>query len=156
MGSEMCIRDRYVTHDQVEAMTLADRVVVMNHGLVQQVGTPTEIYNSPLNTFVAGFIGSPAMNLLEGSISNGCFEAEKTKISGLKIQDGPVTLGFRAEDAEISKRKSEISSTVYAMELLGDATMVTVKIKDKLSLSFILTVTTVSYTHLTLPTILLV
>jgi len=122
----------YVTHDQVEAMTLADRVVVMNHGVVQQVGTPTEIYNSPLNTFVAGFIGSPAMNLLEGTISNGCFEAQNTKISGLKIEDGPVTLGFRAEDAEISKRKSEIGSTVYAMELLGDATMVTVKIKDKL------------------------
>ena len=132
LSHELAVTTIYVTHDQVEAMTLADRVVVMNHGLVQQVGTPTEIYNSPLNTFVAGFIGSPAMNLLEGSISNGCFEAEKTKISGLKIQDGPVTLGFRAEDAEISKRKSEISSTVYAMELLGDATMVTVKIKDKL------------------------
>ena len=132
LSHELAVTTIYVTHDQVEAMTLADRVVVMNHGLVQQVGTPTEIYNSPLNTFVAGFIGSPAMNLLEGTISNGCFEAHNTKISGLKIQDGPVTLGFRAEDAEISKRKSEISSTVYAMELLGDATMVTVKIKDKL------------------------
>ena len=113
-------------------MTLADRVVVMNHGVVQQVGTPTEIYNSPLNTFVAGFIGSPAMNLLEGHVSNGCFETKSTKISGLKIKDGPITLGFRAEDAEISKRKSEIASTVYAMELLGDATMVTIRIEDKL------------------------
>ncbi|MEM8662949.1 MAG: ATP-binding cassette domain-containing protein, partial [Pseudomonadota bacterium] len=55
----------YVTHDQIEAMTLADRVVVMNRGVVQQVGTPTDIYDMPANTFVAGFIGSPAMNLME-------------------------------------------------------------------------------------------
>ena len=55
----------YVTHDQIEAMTLADRVVVMNKGVFQQVGTPTEIYDRPANTFVAGFIGSPAMNLIE-------------------------------------------------------------------------------------------
>ena len=132
LSHELAVTTIYVTHDQVEAMTLADRVVVMNHGVVQQVGTPTEIYNSPLNTFVAGFIGSPAMNLLEGHVSNGCFETISTKISGLKIKDGPITLGFRAEDAEISKRKSEIASTVYAMELLGDATMVTIRIEDKL------------------------
>ena len=132
LSHELAVTTIYVTHDQVEAMTLADRVVVMNHGVVQQVGTPTEIYNSPLNTFVAGFIGSPAMNLLEGHVSNGCFETKSTKISGLKIKDGPITLGFRAEDAEISKRKSEIASTVYAMELLGDATMVTIRIEDQL------------------------
>ena len=54
----------YVTHDQIEAMTLADRVVVMNHGVVQQVGTPTDIYDRPANAFVASFIGSPAMNLI--------------------------------------------------------------------------------------------
>ncbi len=101
LSHELAVTTIYVTHDQVEAMTLADRVVVMNHGVVQQVGTPTEIYNSPLNTFVAGFIGSPAMNLLEGHVSNGCFETKSTKISGLKIKDGPITLGFRAEDAEI-------------------------------------------------------
>ena len=122
----------YVTHDQTEAMTLSDEIVVLDQGEISQQGKPIELYNNPNNLFVAGFIGSPAMNLLEGTISNGCFEAQNTKISGLKIEDGPVTLGFRAEDAEISKRKSEIGSTVYAMELLGDATMVTVKIKDKL------------------------
>ena len=122
----------YVTHDQTEAMTLSDEIVVLDQGEISQQGKPIELYNNPKNLFVAGFIGSPAMNLLEGTISNGCFEAQNTKISGLKIEDGLVTLGFRAEDAEISKRKSEIGSTVYAMELLGDATMVTVKIKDKL------------------------
>ena len=63
----------YVTHDQVEAMTLADRVVVMNQGRIQQIGTPHEIYHDPDNTFVAGFIGSPAMNLVNGTLSNGVF-----------------------------------------------------------------------------------
>ena len=65
---ELKVTTIYVTHDQIEAMTLADRVVVMNQGIVQQVGSPTEIYDRPANAFVAGFIGSPAMNLVEGSI----------------------------------------------------------------------------------------
>jgi multiple sugar transport system ATP-binding protein len=69
----------YVTHDQIEAMTLADRVVVMNRGVVQQVGTPKDIYDRPANTFVAGFIGSPAMNLVNGDIQDGVFEAENSR-----------------------------------------------------------------------------
>src|SRR4028119_287365 len=73
----------YVTHDQIEAMTLADRVVVMNKGLIQQVGTPTEIYDAPANTFVASFIGSPAMNLIDGSLSGGVFEAPNVRVEGL-------------------------------------------------------------------------
>ena len=68
---ELAVTTIYVTHDQIEAMTLADRVVVMNKGEIQQIGTPTEIYDRPANTFVAGFIGSPAMNLVSGSISVG-------------------------------------------------------------------------------------
>jgi multiple sugar transport system ATP-binding protein len=65
-------------------MTLADRVVVMNKGIVQQVGTPTEIYDRPANTFVAGFIGSPAMNLIEGEIADGVFSARNVhRIGGL-------------------------------------------------------------------------
>ena len=66
-----------MTHDQIEAMTLADRVVVMNKGVVQQVGTPTDIYDNPANRFVASFIGSPAMNLVDGHLENGCFKAKK-------------------------------------------------------------------------------
>jgi multiple sugar transport system ATP-binding protein len=66
LSHELKVTTIYVTHDQIEAMTLADRVVVMKQGIVQQVGTPTEIYDKPANTFVAGFIGSPAMNLMEG------------------------------------------------------------------------------------------
>lgn len=61
----------YVTHDQVEAMTLADRIVVLNHGLIQQVGTPLELYDTPANKFVASFIGSPSMNFIDGTIEMG-------------------------------------------------------------------------------------
>jgi len=118
----------YVTHDQVEAMTLADRVVVMNAGVVQQVGTPQEIYNKPVNSFVASFIGSPAMNLLTGVISNGVFTVDNVKIDGLsKKHSGYITLGFRAEDASIVKTKGSIIATAFSMELLGDMTMVSVK-----------------------------
>jgi len=118
----------YVTHDQIEAMTLADRVVVMSAGIVQQVGTPVDIYDRPANTFVAAFIGSPAMNLLEGEISGGTFSADSVKITGLpKTHSGKMTLGFRAEDASIAKSKGQINAPVYSMELLGEATMVTMK-----------------------------
>ena len=125
---ELQVTTIYVTHDQIEAMTLADRVVVMNKGLIQQIGTPTEIYNRPANLFVAGFIGNPAMNLIEGQIKEGCFRAENIKIDGLKLRDGTATLGFRAEDAAIvsGADKAQINAPTYAMELLGDTTMVTV------------------------------
>ncbi len=124
---ELATTTIYVTHDQIEAMTLADRVVVMNKGLVQQVGTPTEIYDYPANTFVAGFIGSPAMNLIDGEIKGGEFKAKDISISGLNAPDGPVTLGYRAEDASLASTQAEINSTVYTLELLGDATMVTIR-----------------------------
>jgi multiple sugar transport system ATP-binding protein len=121
----------YVTHDQIEAMTLADRVVVMSHGRMQQVGTPTEIYDRPANTFVAGFIGSPAMNLIAGHITSGTFRAEGMEVAGLTTPDGPVTLGYRAEDAAIAPQ-GQITAPVYAMELLGDATLVTVRVGSAL------------------------
>lgn len=116
----------YVTHDQIEAMTLADRVVVMNHGLVQQLGTPTEIYDRPANTFVASFIGSPAMNLVAGEITDGTFRAEGISVPAQ--DNGPVTLGFRAEDVRVSDTPAQLTAPVYSMELLGDATLVSVRI----------------------------
>jgi len=124
----------YVTHDQIEAMTLADRVVVMNQGVVQQVGTPVDIYDKPQNTFVAAFIGSPAMNLIEGDINNGSFNCDNVSISGLSTAcSGKVTLGFRAEDASVTEpANAEISAPVYSMELLGEATMVTIKVAGAL------------------------
>jgi multiple sugar transport system ATP-binding protein len=133
---ELKVTTIYVTHDQIEAMTLADRVVVMNQGIVQQVGTPTEIYDRPANIFVAGFIGNPAMNLLEGKIKDGIFSAQNISVKGLQAKDGPVTLGFRAEDTVLKKTakpgrsnaaEGVIEAPVYAMELLGDATMITMR-----------------------------
>ena len=125
---ELRVTTIYVTHDQVEAMTLADRVVVMNAGVIQQIGTPKEIYNKPVNSFVASFIGSPAMNLMHGSISNGIFSGENVKIEGLnKEHSGDITLGFRAEDASIVESGGEISGAAFSVELLGDATMVSIR-----------------------------
>ncbi len=104
----------YVTHDQVEAMTLGDRVVVMKDGWVQQVGEPLELYNTPANRFVAGFIGSPAMNFIEATLaeSGGAVVAEAP---GLRLTlPGPqaararakagrsVTLGIRPEDVHVA------------------------------------------------------
>ena len=129
---ELKVTTIYVTHDQIEAMTLADRVVVMNKGVVQQVGTPTEIYDRPANTFVAGFIGSPAMNLMQGELSDGTFKGQNVSISGLTGANGPVTLGFRAEDATVTGTNGQISAQVYTLELLGDATMVTVRAGESL------------------------
>jgi multiple sugar transport system ATP-binding protein len=128
LSHELSTTTIYVTHDQIEAMTLADRVVVMEKGIVQQVGSPTEIYDNPANTFVASFIGSPAMNLIEGDMAGGQFSAPSVQIEGLDASDGRVTLGFRAEDAEVAESDGQINAPIYTLELLGDATMVSVRI----------------------------
>ena len=123
----------YVTHDQIEAMTLADRVVVMNKGVVQQLGTPSDIYDRPANTFVAGFIGSPAMNLVNGDIHDGVFRTDNMRVAGLSAAvAGPVTLGFRAEDATLVAERGEIETEVYALELLGDASLIAMQVGGEL------------------------
>ncbi|MEO1733194.1 MAG: ABC transporter ATP-binding protein [Pseudomonadota bacterium] len=131
LSHELAVTTIYVTHDQIEAMTLADRVVVMKSGIVQQVGSPTEIYDTPANTFVASFIGNPAMNLIDGHIEGGVFLAENTRVEGVKLPDGPVTMGFRAEDAEMGEG-GQITAPIYTIELLGDATMISVRIDGAL------------------------
>ncbi len=128
LSHELAVTTIYVTHDQIEAMTLADRVVIMKEGVVQQVGTPVEIYDNPANAFVASFIGNPAMNLMDGSIKDGVFRADNVEIAGLDATDGAVTLGFRAEDARVVPSGGQINAPIYTMELLGDATMVSVRI----------------------------
>ncbi|MEV8468697.1 sn-glycerol-3-phosphate ABC transporter ATP-binding protein UgpC [Fluviibacterium sp. DFM31] len=133
LQSKLRVTTVYVTHDQIEAMTLADRVVVMNAGKIQQVGTPTDIYDNPANTFVASFIGSPAMNLVEGRLDNGVFTAEGIRVEGLpQTASGNVTLGFRAEDAEITQSDGQISAPVYSIELLGEASMITWRLAGSL------------------------
>jgi multiple sugar transport system ATP-binding protein len=126
---ELGVTTIYVTHDQVEAMTLADRVVVMNRGELQQIGTPRAIYDRPANAFVAGFIGSPAMNLVPGAVASGVFGAEAIRVRGLVgAADGATTLGFRAEDVTIAApADAAIAAPIYSVELLGDATLVTLR-----------------------------
>jgi multiple sugar transport system ATP-binding protein len=128
LSHELAVTTIYVTHDQIEAMTLADRVVIMKQGVVQQVGTPVEIYDTPANSFVASFIGNPAMNLMDGEISGSTFRAPNVEIAGLHAPDGKVTLGFRAEDASVVDAGGQINAPIYTQELLGDATMVSVRI----------------------------
>ena len=129
---ELQVTTVYVTHDQTEAMTLADRVVVMNHGKIQQVGSPLEIYDQPQNTFVAGFIGSPPMNLIPGQIKDGNFVCEMNSCIRTNGPEGPVVLGFRAEDAVIVSKGGQLVGAVFAIELLGDATLITLKIGGSL------------------------
>ncbi|WP_209507353.1 MULTISPECIES: ABC transporter ATP-binding protein [unclassified Ruegeria] len=128
LSHELAVTTIYVTHDQIEAMTLADRVVIMKQGVVQQVGSPTDIYDEPANTFVASFIGNPAMNLVDGEVQGGVFRAQSTEVHGLNAPDGPITLGFRAEDANVVECGGEINAPIYTQELLGDSTMVSVRI----------------------------
>ena len=126
----------YVTHDQVEATTLADRIVVMNGGRIQQIGTPDEIYNSPSNVFVAGFIGTPPMNLIEGRVEHGRFVAPSLELplsaaTLAKPLPEKLTLGVRPEDAEIAASDAaQIKSTLFAVEPMGDHTLVTTRIGE--------------------------
>jgi len=121
----------YVTHDQVEAMTLGDRIVVMSQGRVQQVGTPLQVYDYPANRFVAGFIGAPEMNFLEGELTtstNGvCFRGAGIEVIFPTQQltrhaAGRAVLGVRPEHISISDA-GEIAATVGLIEQLGAQTL---------------------------------
>jgi sn-glycerol 3-phosphate transport system ATP-binding protein len=98
---EVPVTSIYVTHDQVEAMTLGDRLCVMSDGEVQQIGTTDDIYNRPANTFVATFMGSPPMNLLPGEMRDGVLHVAGTPITALTAPEGPVTVGIRPEHAQV-------------------------------------------------------
>ena len=127
---ELNITTIYVTHDQIEAMTLASRVAIMNEGVLQQIDTPKNIYNNPANLFVAGFIGSPSMNFIKGDIENGQFVANGCLIKN--IEKDPmknVILGIRPEDIEIvNNEPSHIQAMIYSIELTGEQTIVTSKL----------------------------
>ena len=123
----------YVTHDQVEAMTLADRIAVMDQGKIQQLGTPDEVYNNPANIFVAGFIGSTPMNLIKGDIENGTFRGPDTEVAGVsKGSRKNVVLGIRPEDVNVAANgKGHLASTLYSLEPTGDQTLVAVRIGEQ-------------------------
>ncbi|MBE6974362.1 MAG: sn-glycerol-3-phosphate ABC transporter ATP-binding protein UgpC [Ruminococcaceae bacterium] len=128
----------YVTHDQVEAMTLADRIVIMKEGYIQQVGTPYELYFKPANLFVAGFIGEPPMNFIRAKVENGCIviAGSKLDISGnLGVQKDTcegreVYFGFRPEAITLGELENAhvLDATVELTEMLGDNTNVYVNI----------------------------
>ncbi len=100
----------YVTHDQVEAMTLADRVVVLNEGIAQQVGHPMEVYRQPANRFVAAFLGTPTMNFLEGQAKDGAFVSGEAPFTVPKLPEAATSIGIRPHDvlAGVRAEGSEI------------------------------------------------
>jgi multiple sugar transport system ATP-binding protein len=125
---ELGVTTIYVTHDQMEAMTLATRIAVMREGRIVQLDSPKKIYSEPIDLFVAGFIGSPSMNLIEGDVENGFFVAKGVKIPVQFSDRRDVVLGVRPEDLEIVKQElATIEAPVYALELTGESTLVTVK-----------------------------
>jgi len=116
----------YVTHDQIEAMTMADRIVVMHDGIVEQIGTPLELFDSPRNLFVAQFIGSPAMNIIQGTYRAGVVEAEGAKwpvAPGTRASEGQaVHYGIRPTNIEVSSSGSGIPAKVIVVEPTGAET----------------------------------
>jgi ABC-type sugar transport system ATPase subunit len=110
----------YVTHDQVEAMTLADKIVVLDEGRVVQEGAPMEIYGKPATTFVAGFIGAPAMNMIATQVNEGQITLDQLSI-GVSIPDGPVTVGIRPEHFRVTSEASSkgIVGRIEWIEALG-------------------------------------
>jgi multiple sugar transport system ATP-binding protein len=125
----------YVTHDQVEAMTMADRIAVLRDGVLQQLAPPLELYSQPANTFVARFVGSPPMNLLAGSISDGVFRCAAGAIDvPPAARRGDVQLGFRPEAATMidlagpADPAGHLQLPVYAVEPLGNEMIVAFRV----------------------------
>ncbi len=112
----------YVTHDQLEAMTLADRLVVLNAGRIEQIGRPLDVYREPASVFVASFIGSPAMNLVSGALDGGTLRIGPAQIdAGTNVPaSGAVTVGVRAEDLQLAnKGEAGLPLTLDYVEDLG-------------------------------------
>ena len=121
---EMGVTSIFVTHDQVEAMTLADRLAVINNGIIEQLGTPIEIYNNPQSIFVAGFIGSPQMNFLEAKLNNNTISTDSFIIPNFLCDfNGEVILGIRPEHF-LPSNKGEINISVDLVERLGSDNLI--------------------------------
>lgn len=132
----------YVTHDQIEAMSMAHRIAIMSQGVLQQVGTPLEVYNNPKTLFVAGFIGTPPMNFIDCRViesngiadAGGAFKLSNTRIDKLKATlsdlDTPLVFGIRSEDVSITANpdKGQVRGQVAVREPLGDETIYEVEV----------------------------
>ena len=144
----------YVTHDQTEAMTLGDRIVIMKDGVVQQTGTPQEVFDSPHNLFVAGFIGTPQMNFYDGrlvedkgryhveikdmKVDLGKEKSERLKANGVKSRD--VTVGVRPEHIVLSEGENVLRSVVDVSEMMGSAVHLHVNVDDQDSIIIVPTI----------------
>ena len=150
LQQELAITTIYVTHDQVEAMTMSKRVAVMNEGKLQQLDSPQKIYDKPANMFVGGFIGSPAMNFIDFSLKKkdggiicdaGCFELNiPTDLKQLimdKATSSELKLGIRPEDISVleTQDRKSIKTEVYAVQPMGSHKLVTLKIGENLILA---------------------
>jgi len=156
LHADLGVTSLFVTHDQVEAMTLAQRMIVMNAGRMEQIGTPDEVYHHPATTFVASFIGSPPMNLIKGTADGSRFTAggQTLALPAAAPRGGELILGLRPEHAELSQTGSAgWQLKVEALEMLGaerlvyghvgdtlftvrlDATLVPPKVGDMVSLT---------------------
>ena len=117
----------YVTHDQVEAMTMGDRIIILKDGIIQQVGSPVEVYHNPVNMFVAGFIGAPAMNFIHGGIKDGMLVCDAFSIDlsespeTNKLEGQDVIFGIRPEDIHLDT--NGLSLPLLVMEPLGNETL---------------------------------
>ncbi|MFT4083652.1 MAG: ABC transporter ATP-binding protein [Nocardioides sp.] len=129
----------YVTHDQVEAMTMATKIVVLNAGRVEQIGTPQQIYDAPASVFVAGFVGSPPMNLVDGELSahDGFVQADAIGTTARlwpgSCERHPATIGFRAEHLRIADAATgglRVDGLVHQVENLGSEQIVYVKVGE--------------------------
>jgi multiple sugar transport system ATP-binding protein len=131
----------YVTHDQVEAMTMADTIVVLRDGAVEQVGTPIELYARPRNQFVAGFLGTPQMNMLKAKVQSGTGDGMSLSVDGgqgalhatvdrvTSVADADCTVGIRPEHLALSD-SGAITGTIIATEMLGSETIVIAKLQS--------------------------
>ena len=131
----------YVTHDQVEAMTLADRIVVLNGGRIEQVGSPIELFERPANLFVAGFIGSPRMNILSGTVSAALGDAVEVEMAGLSFRyrtserpgvqaRDPLSIGLRPTDFVAGPGDLSFDAVAQVVERLGSETQVLCELMD--------------------------
>jgi len=131
MQHQLGIATIYVTHDQIEAMTLGHRVAVLNQGRLQQIDTPHRIYDDPANIFVAGFVGSPPMNFVGGELERGRFLASDASLpTNLVRTRKGVLLGLRPEDCRVVGAGAPdcLVGTIYSIELIGDHVLVTCQI----------------------------
>ena len=126
---QLGITSLYVTHDQVEAMTMADRMIVMNNGNAEQIGTPLEVYQKPETLFAAQFIGSPAMNIFDAEIQNGCLILNGLALTEVSLPDGKVALGIRPEHL-VPSVSGPIKVSLNNAEPLGANTLLYGNIKS--------------------------